>query len=762
MSFEPGEDELDFGEITAAVAQVQRVQTPMTFSEGDVIHGRFTLKEHIGQGAMGEVWRVADDSMGREAAIKIVRIQDRVSAAERDELVARVFREAIAAQKAGERCIHIVRIYDIASLPSGDPFIVMEFLDGSTVRQWMNLCGAVEWQTVREVALQCAKALHALHKNGFIHRDIKPDNIFALEDDENPRVPFIRLIDFGLAKDLEAGKLTRTAFSIGTQRYMAPEQFLKQTAVQKSDIFSLGVILFEALTERNPLPADANQLANQYRSGMPSVGQFAPDLPQWFEALIDRCLSTKAAHRPTANELINSLTRGAESSFAAPILADIQEVLELDELEDLPELPEDAIDLAPLPKLPEPEIAEPKLRLDAIDPAPLPELVDVAGEDATAPLLELTSLTTAPPDPAPVSIGTETDADFADERPLRAYSPRPPEAPRSSVPMALALFAGLALIAGVLASKSEPEALPPTAPSISAEPELAFKARGPVESDDFPKGAPRTAPASVETVAEAPASAPPSAPPTTAAVTTAKERPAKRSKRRTAGRRSKPRKGLAKSFAQVRDSALARSGQPVLAATAAPIYAGRVEYDDDAGAQFGIGKRKKKSVAAQLPVGTLMSGVLLSGISSSAHDVVLARLRKPVVVNEKIILKAGDILKGRSRNNFERVFIRFTEARRGSQVIKFSGNATTAGQPGLPANKKVIPSEERGTNVVARGALTTAGGVAARLGGGVAGELANDVAREGVTEVRPDFRERDPFVLTVAKGVRFNVIVVGK
>jgi hypothetical protein len=228
--------------------------------------------------------------------------------------------------------------------------------------------------------------------------------------------------------------------------------------------------------------------------------------------------------------------------------------------------------------------------------------------------------------------------------------------------------------------------------------------------------------------------------------------------------KKRPRKGLSNKLAVLAEAA--RTGeQPALAAPqsqAQPNFEGVKFADDSVGAQLAVNRRAKssKGSAQHLPEATSLKAALVTGISSAAHGVVLARLTADVTVNGKRILRKGDIVKGRSRNNFERIFITFTSAKNGA--IAFVGNAVTGGQPGLPAAKKRIPKEERGTNIVARGALRTAGSVADALGGkGVAGELAENVANEGSRDVRADFQNREPFVLTVAKGARFDIIVTG-
>lgn len=753
MSFEPPDDELDFSDLADAVAAVEEQpgSSDQLVPGAHIGSGRFELVEYIDRGAMGEIWQVRDTLFDREMAVKVVRVRDRVNPAERDEITARVIREALAAHAASECCVHIVRIFDVAALPTGDPFIVMEYLAGSNLRAWLLDNMPADWRVVRSIATQCAKALAALHENGFVHRDIKPDNIFALNRRTKGDVdaPFIKLIDFGLAKDLEAGRLTKTAMSIGTQRYMAPEQFNSQRATPRSDVFSLGIVLYEALTGINPLPIGRAELITAYQEGLDPLELHDVDAPDWLVALVNRCLSIEPTRRPDAEELLEQLTSPPTH------------------LPNLPELPAIDTQIDSIPALEDP-LTLPSLEAEILtdEPvslehgAPAPSPTPLPQDTIAAP--SLPELPAEPQPPVAALPAHSTKLAFFDERPTSATD----GAPRRS--MAIALFAGLALIALAIVYTSEP-ATQSAAPAmqIASQPEVTFKPRGPVKLDDFPAGhAPPTDPPKPRAPNSAPerttpsdAPAPSSTTPASSAKIAESPRPGRRRPKRPGTRK---RSGMTKSFAKLRDEVASRAGQAPMSNAPAQPRAGAVaalEFDDDAGPNFGADLIKPKA-SAKLPVGYRFNVMLTTGISSSRHTTVVAKLREDVVIDGQLVLAKGDVVRGRSSNDTERVFIDFKEAIHAGSALKFKGHAVTDGLPGLKAHKKAIPKDERSTNVLARAGLRTVEGI----GGppGVAGRFAGEVADEGAREVRGDFQSRQSFVLTVQNGARFTVIVTGK
>lgn len=820
MPFDPPDDEMDFNDLQDELDKAIAAQpAPSKFDMrvpvlpiGQKYEGRYLVHEFIDHGAMGQIYRATDTAIDQDVALKFVYT------GQCETRAARGFREFATARQVGERCVHILRIHDITSVPAGDLVLIMEMLDGENLRDWMMLNAPAEWQMVRDIALQVADGLKAMHRWDYIHRDIKPENLFGLQDEDGGDVPFIKIIDFGIVKDIEADALTATSMELGTKRYMPPELFHRQKISDRADIFSFGVVLFELLAGFNPLPppSDYNALVEVYNSKIESV-QSHCNAPTWFAQLVDACLSIEPRDRPSAVEFIAAVK--AQRPFGEECLAgDSIEVIDdadiiLDEddpasalahldaalaLEEAPLISAPQVPAVPAVPPPTPvksaqderrapalkpvevlqpptSIAQPQ-PLDALNegtaqPQPL-DVLEEAIEQADPSIMDLHAGNSPNTGNPPAAVNA-LSAPFADDHQPPTYSLKPPSS-GGSKGSALAIFGGLALVALAIvyvSSNNQDQPVAPPPPHIAAtQPELDFKPRGPVNPDDFPS-APRAAVPSIATpsvpstavpslATPAPiTSSPPDAPTRTA------KRSAKTTRRPARRRTSKP--GVRNSFAALRDRAQGKAAAPPALGpdTKAPApvpISGGLAVDEAARPLFFSKKKSKAPKGPGLPVGKTFPAKLEAGISSSMHATVIARLTQDVHVGDDLILSKGDVIRGRQGNDSTRIRIDFTEAIHNGVALKFKGHAISNGAPGLPATKKKIPKEERGTNVVARGALRTAGTVAGVLGGSVAGELAGNVANEGAAEVRPDFNNRVPFVLTVPKGTRFRVMVTGK
>ena len=206
----------------------------------------YRLEQMIGRGGMGEVYRAVDTRLGRPVAIKLMRESKGDSALS----ITRFLREARAASALNHP--NIVVVHDIGETDDGRHYIVQEFIDGATLRAKME--GAITPATVIDVGRQVARALAAAHAAGIIHRDIKPENVMVRGDG------YVKVLDFGLARVHESGTSTETHSGtetnplalIGTMAYMSPEQARGNPAGAPSDIFALGVTLYEMLARRRP------------------------------------------------------------------------------------------------------------------------------------------------------------------------------------------------------------------------------------------------------------------------------------------------------------------------------------------------------------------------------------------------------------------------------------------------------------------------------------------------------------------------------
>ena len=259
--------------------------------------GRYEVLDEIGHGAMGTVSRARDPLIERTVAIKTVAISQLLQ--EGADAEARFLREA---QSAG-RLSHpnIVTIYDVGETDAL-AYIAMEYLTGTTLRDVMNT-GPIPLDLVLDTALQMAEALAFAHEHGVIHRDVKPANVIITG--RNGR---IKLTDFGIAHLANSGH-TLAGQMLGSPRYMSPEQAMGREVDGRSDIFSLGAVLYEMLTAQYAFDGDSlPSIVYRVISEAPEpVTTFRPNLPPELTDLLGRMLNKDPAARPDARELINHL-----------------------------------------------------------------------------------------------------------------------------------------------------------------------------------------------------------------------------------------------------------------------------------------------------------------------------------------------------------------------------------------------------------------------------------------------------------------------
>jgi serine/threonine-protein kinase len=224
-------------------------------STGEIIDGKYRIVRLIGEGGMGAVYEGENMRIHRRVAIKVLH----ASVAAQGEAVARFEREAQAAGRIGSD--HIVEVIDLGALPSGDRYLVMEFLDGEGLGARIKSRGRLSPAELCPIARQLMVGLGAAHGAGIIHRDLKPDNVFLLRS-RNGHKDFVKLLDFGISKFSALGgdsgfSMTRTGAVMGTPYYMAPEQAKGSRDLDhRVDLYAVGVILYEALTGAVPFNAD--------------------------------------------------------------------------------------------------------------------------------------------------------------------------------------------------------------------------------------------------------------------------------------------------------------------------------------------------------------------------------------------------------------------------------------------------------------------------------------------------------------------------
>jgi tRNA A-37 threonylcarbamoyl transferase component Bud32 len=253
---------------------------------------RYEIREAIGQGGMGAVYRAFDTKLGRMVALKTVVAHRRGAMSE--ELRQRFMREALAASKVDHR--NVVRVLDFGFTEDGSPFIVMEYLRGQDLGARLRQnAGPLPVELVIDVMLGVCAALRACHQAGIIHRDLKPANIFLADADTGYEV---KVLDFGVSKAPLAGDLTEDGQILGTPQYLSPEQVEGRT-VPESDQYALGMLLYACLTNR--LPYEQHQNISLLRAI--ELGKFdpprahRPDLPPALEAIILQALRVSPGER---------------------------------------------------------------------------------------------------------------------------------------------------------------------------------------------------------------------------------------------------------------------------------------------------------------------------------------------------------------------------------------------------------------------------------------------------------------------------------
>src|SRR6266536_2828909 len=261
-----------------------------------LIADRYALAVPIGQGGMGVVWRARDALLGREVAIKEVRLPPTIPDSERSSIRARVLREARAAARLNHP--GAVTLYDVIN-EQGHAFIVMELIDAPTLAQVVGKEGPLDPFRVAKIGAQVAAALAAAHQAGIVHRDVKPANVMVVGDGA-------KLTDFGIARVKGDPKLTSTGLIVGSPAYMAPEQASGAAAGPEADMWSLGATLYYAVEGRPPVERDGQiavmtAVVNDPPRAVTQAGPLAP--------IIEALLSKDPNRRPSASELRTQLER---------------------------------------------------------------------------------------------------------------------------------------------------------------------------------------------------------------------------------------------------------------------------------------------------------------------------------------------------------------------------------------------------------------------------------------------------------------------
>jgi len=263
-------------------------QTPTNFT-GRVIEGRYRIQKILGEGGMGTVYAAEHVEIGKGVAVKILHPQY----SRQQDLVERFRREARAASRIGHP--HIIDVTDFGTTEDGCAYFVMEHLDGIDLADVLSHERRLEPMRAAQITMQICRALEAAHAAGVIHRDLKPENIFLVARDG--KADFVKVLDFGIARSIgqDSSRLTNPGIAMGTPEYMAPEQAMGGLADRRSDVYSVGALLYEMVTGEPPHGEEASALKKQEPPRPPR--ELRPELTEELELVILRALEADPAKR---------------------------------------------------------------------------------------------------------------------------------------------------------------------------------------------------------------------------------------------------------------------------------------------------------------------------------------------------------------------------------------------------------------------------------------------------------------------------------
>jgi serine/threonine protein kinase len=274
---------------------------------GKVLDGRYRIDRTLGEGGMGIVYKAQHVALNKPLAIKVLRSE----VSKDQEIVQRFRQEAQSATAIGNH--HIIDISDFGVMPDGSTYFVMEFLDGMPLAKAIEPGKAIRAARTIHIAKQLCRALGAAHDVGIVHRDLKPDNVYLINRGGDR--DFVKVLDFGIAKVGGAkSKLTQVGQVFGTPHYMSPEQCAGTSVDKRTDVYALGVIMYEMVSSRVPFDAD-NLMGiltkHLYEEPVPPRNLPPPvDVPPALEAVIMRCLSKKVETRyQSMQEVLDDLER---------------------------------------------------------------------------------------------------------------------------------------------------------------------------------------------------------------------------------------------------------------------------------------------------------------------------------------------------------------------------------------------------------------------------------------------------------------------
>lgn len=268
---------------------------------GKTIDGKYLIQSPLGEGGMAVVYRANHIQMERTVVIKVMQgwlLSNRNS-------VERFERECKLTAKLNHP--NIVSVYDVGTINGKEPYLVMEFIDGESLADKIDKNGALPYTTTANIIIQICRGLQEAHSNGIIHRDLKPDNVLLQHKSDRP--DWVKIVDFGISNLVQGSKrLTKTGRMVGTPEYIAPEQLKDRPIDIRTDLYGIGVMMFEMLTGHVPFDGESAEaiLMKHLLEDAPPMSEVKPDLPQpnLFQPIVDKLMRKDPDERyQTATEL---------------------------------------------------------------------------------------------------------------------------------------------------------------------------------------------------------------------------------------------------------------------------------------------------------------------------------------------------------------------------------------------------------------------------------------------------------------------------
>jgi len=285
----------------------QGIDSKGNLKPGLVLAGRYEIRERLGTGGMGSVYRARDRELDRSVAIKVIRPE----LAEQSDILRRFKQELILARQVTHK--NVIRIFDLGE-DAGIKFITMEYIEGQSLKSMMDASGKLSYVESAGLIQQVCLALEAAHAEGVVHRDLKPHNIMV---DKQGRVV---VMDFGIARSTGLAGMTMTGALVGTPEYMSPEQVRGDHVDGRSDLFSLGIIYYELLTAKKPYAGGSAESAMFRRTVEPAKPpmEMDPQVPPYLSDVAAKCLEKDVRDRyQTAREIWDDLERWKQGASAS-------------------------------------------------------------------------------------------------------------------------------------------------------------------------------------------------------------------------------------------------------------------------------------------------------------------------------------------------------------------------------------------------------------------------------------------------------------